>query len=101
MVDLFGIQKETEPAALSGDGERLPSKGGGPLPAADAASGSRTRPKLWGALLVMDSILLIVFGGAVAAKLYQHLGLQTDYTEAGKGVIPPKMIEAVLQQARA
>jgi hypothetical protein len=34
------------------------------------------------------------------AKLYQHLGLQTDYTEAGKGVIPPKMIEAVLQQAR-
>jgi|GEM_PF-2222850 len=73
MVDLFGIQKETEPAALSGDGERLPSKGGGPLPAADAASGSRTRPKLWGALLVMDSILLIVFGGAVAAKLYQHL----------------------------
>ena len=73
MVDLFGIQKETEPAALSGEGERLPSKDGGPLPAVDAASGSRTRPKLWGALLVVDSILLIVFGGAVAAKLYQHL----------------------------
>ena len=34
------------------------------------------------------------------AKLHQHLGLQTDYTEVGKGVIPPMMIEAVLQQAR-
>lgn len=35
------------------------------------------------------------------AKLYQHLGVQTDYTETGKGVLPPKIIEAVLQQARA
>lgn len=32
-------------------------------------------------------------------KLYQHLGLQTDYTDIGRGVLPPRMIEAVLQQA--
>jgi hypothetical protein len=59
MVDLFGIKKEAEPVADA--------------PAVDAAPGSRARPKLWGALLVVDSVLVIVFGGAVAAKLYQHL----------------------------
>jgi hypothetical protein len=34
-----------------------------------------------------------------ASRLYQHLGLQTDYTDAGKGVISPKMITTVLQEA--
>ena len=34
------------------------------------------------------------------AKLYQFLGLRTDYSDAGKGVISPKMIEAVLNEAR-
>ncbi|MDD5628438.1 MAG: hypothetical protein PHU21_05205 [Elusimicrobia bacterium] len=53
-VDLFGIKEEAEPAE-------------------EAAPVSRARPKLWGALLVVDSILVIVFGGALAAKLYQHL----------------------------
>lgn len=33
------------------------------------------------------------------SRLYHHLGLQTDYTEAGKGLITPKMITAVLQEA--
>ncbi len=35
------------------------------------------------------------------AKLYQFVGLQTDYTDAGKGIISPKMITAVLQEACA
>jgi hypothetical protein len=34
------------------------------------------------------------------SKLYQFLGLQTDYTDAGKGVISPKMIKSCLEEAR-
>ncbi len=34
------------------------------------------------------------------SKLYQYIGLQTDYTEAGKGVISPKMIIATLKEAK-
>ncbi len=32
------------------------------------------------------------------AKLYQYLGLQTDYSDSGKGVISPKMIQAILDE---
>ena len=35
------------------------------------------------------------------SKLYQYIGLQTDYSDEGKGVISPKMITAVLNEARA
>lgn len=35
------------------------------------------------------------------SKLYQYVGLQTDYTPAGKGIISPKMITAVLKEACA
>ena len=35
------------------------------------------------------------------AQLYHLLGLQTDYSERGKGVITPQMIRAVLEEARA
>ena len=38
-------------------------------------------------------------GGASA--LYTWVGLQTDYSAVGRGVITPKMIEAVLRQAKA
>jgi hypothetical protein len=39
-----------------------------------------------------------VFG---RSHLYQYVGLQTDYSEAGSGLITPEMIEAVLNEARA
>jgi hypothetical protein len=32
------------------------------------------------------------------AKLYQYLGLQTDYSDTGKGIISPKMIQAILKE---
>ena len=32
------------------------------------------------------------------AKLYQYLGLQTDYSVLGKGIISPKMIQAILKE---
>jgi len=35
------------------------------------------------------------------SRLYQYLGLQTDYSEEGKGLLTPKMIETVLAEARA
>ena len=35
------------------------------------------------------------------AHLYQYVGLQTDYSEIGSGLITPEMIEAVLNEARA
>lgn len=35
------------------------------------------------------------------SKLYQYVGLQTDYTPHGKGIISPKMITSVLQEACA
>jgi len=35
------------------------------------------------------------------SKLYQFVGLQTDYTDAGKGIISPKMITAILTEACA
>ena len=36
-----------------------------------------------------------------ASKLYTYVGLQTDYSGTGKGVITPKMITRVLEEARA
>jgi hypothetical protein len=34
------------------------------------------------------------------SRLFQYLGLQTDYSDVGKGVITPKMIGAVLYDAK-
>ena len=31
------------------------------------------------------------------SKLYQYLGIQTDYSGAGRGVITPEMIESILK----
>ena len=35
------------------------------------------------------------------SELYQYIGLQTDYTAKGKGIISPRMIEHTLQKAQA
>lgn len=52
MLDVFGLKKEDarEPAPQPG----------------------RSSAKLWAAALIVDSLFVIVFGGAVAAKVYQH-----------------------------
>ena len=34
------------------------------------------------------------------SKLYQYVGLQTDYSDVGKGLITPKMIQTVLSEAK-
>ncbi len=33
------------------------------------------------------------------SKLFTYLGLQTDYTDVGKGIISPKMIKSVFNEA--
>ncbi len=49
------------------------SKSTPPSPAADTAAPATARgQKLWAVLLVLDSLFVIVFGGALAAKVYQH-----------------------------
>ena len=35
------------------------------------------------------------------ARLYQFVGLQTDYSDIGKGLLTPKMIQTVLAEAMA
>jgi hypothetical protein len=35
------------------------------------------------------------------SKLYQYLGLQTDYSDIGKGLLSPKMIAACLEEVVA
>lgn len=54
-MDIFGIKKEAESA-----------------PEPEAPTPKRTHQKLWAFLLVLDAIFVIVFGGALAAKVYQH-----------------------------
>jgi outer membrane biosynthesis protein TonB len=46
----------------------LPSKN---PPESPAASAPARGQRLWGVLLVLDSFLVIIFGGALAAKIYQ------------------------------
>lgn len=35
------------------------------------------------------------------SRLYSYLGLQTDYSATGQGVITPKMLTSLLQEARS
>ncbi len=60
MFDLFGLRKNEAEAA------------GPELEEPPATSGGGGSQKLWAILLVVDSLFVIVFGGGVAAKLYQH-----------------------------
>jgi len=93
MVDLFGIKKESETAPAS-------------APSAQRASGAGQ--KLWGALLLADSALVIVFGGAVAAKLYQHFNaaatvvpIPAAHHRPGRPLLPPATATAAAKPAAA
>ena len=71
MVDLFGLQKDSDPL--------FPDETVSPQPSDDAETAlpdeglPQGKHKLWAALLVVDAVLVVVFGGALAAKLYAHL----------------------------
>lgn len=91
MVDIFGLKKESDtPAPISELPQKPPARG---------------RRKLWAALLVLDAAFIIVFGGAVAAKLYQHLKVPAVVVPPGRRAPPvkapaPKAPEAAPQPAK-
>ena len=62
MIDLFGLGKQPEQP-------QEPEKAAEPASPEAPPRGSH---KLWAFLLVLDSVFVIVFAGAVAAKIYQH-----------------------------
>lgn len=66
MIDLFGLGKN-DPQEPQTHAESPAA----PEPAAEPAA-PRGSHKLWAFLLVLDSVFVIVFAGAVAAKVYQH-----------------------------
>ena len=63
-MDLFGIGKGKPP-------DEAPSAAQAPSAEAPAAP-PRGSHRLWAFLLVLDSVFVVVFAGAVAAKVYQH-----------------------------
>ena len=66
MFDIFGLRKEMDPGSEpTGGGEN----GGGSMPAGLPGPAKNPR-RLWAVLLVLDSVFLIVFGGALAGMLY-------------------------------
>lgn len=56
MIDPIGLHKESE-------------NGGAPE---KSAKGFFASPKLWAILLIVDSLFVVVFGGALANNFYQH-----------------------------
>ncbi len=66
MIDLFGLGKHADP--------QEPQAPGAEPAAAESVSDAPPRGshKLWAFLLVLDAVFVIVFAGAVAAKVYQH-----------------------------
>ncbi len=65
-MDFFGLgkKKTEEPAA-----DAAPAAVAAPEEAPAAPRGSH---RVWAFLLVLDSVFVVVFAGAVAAKIYQH-----------------------------
>jgi hypothetical protein len=56
---------------------------------AAAPSSSPRGQKLWAVLLVLDSLFVIVFGGALAAKVYQHWGAPSPTAASRSKRTPP------------
>lgn len=61
-MDLFGLKK----------GEQAEPEGTPAPEPPEHAPAPRGSHRLWAFLLVVDSVFVVVFAGAVAAKLYQH-----------------------------
>lgn len=65
MIDLFGMGRQ------EGQDPQDPAPSEPSVPEVDAPP-SKGSHRLWAFLLVLDSLFVIVFGGAVAAKVYQY-----------------------------
>lgn len=69
MFDPLGLNKEAD-GSSGGAKDWNPESTG---PALEAKGASHGSPKLWLSLLVIDIALVVVFGGLLAEKIYQHL----------------------------
>lgn len=90
MIDLFGLGKKKEPQDEPSS-EPVSAPAPAPEPAAPAPRGSHT---LWAFLLVLDSVFVIVFAGAVAAKVYQHWNAPAPAPAPAPRKRPAKPVEA-------
>ncbi len=74
MIDLFGLGKKDpeENAAPEAAQPQEPAPAEAAPEAAPESAAPRGSHKLWAFLLVLDSVFVIVFAGAVAAKVFQH-----------------------------
>lgn len=88
MFDLFGLGKQQEP--------QEPAPGSEPAPAPEAAPEAPPRGshKLWAFLLVLDSVFVIIFAGAVAAKVYQYWSAPAAVVAPARRARPPKTADA-------
>lgn len=88
MFDLFGLGKQMEP--------QEPAPGSEPAPAPEAAPEAPPRGshKLWAFLLVLDSAFVIIFAGAVAAKVYQYWSAPAVVVAPARRARPPKAADA-------
>ena len=87
MIDLFGLGKHKNPEEAAPEADI-------PEPTAPP----RGSHKLWAFLLVLDAVFVIVFAGALAAKIYQHWSAPAAplVTAARRRPVkePPKAAEA-------
>ncbi|MDD5302883.1 MAG: hypothetical protein PHS14_07195 [Elusimicrobia bacterium] len=89
MIDLFGLGKHKDPQ----DEPSSAPQAAAPEPAAQAPA-PRGSHKLWAFLLVLDSAVVIVFAGVVAAKVYQHWTAPAAPLLAAPRKRPVKAVEA-------
>lgn len=80
MFDLFGLKKEPEAQV--------------PAEAAESSPQGPGSAKLWAAALVVDSLFVMVFGGALSAKVYQHWKAPAMPAAVSRPGKKPKAIEA-------
>lgn len=86
MIDLFGLGKQQDPPEPEQPGSAPEEDGADEAP--EAPRGSQ---RLWAFLLVLDSVFVIVFAGAVAAKVYQYWKAPAAPAVASKRrAAPPK-----------
>ncbi len=95
MIDLFGLGKHKDPEEAAPEAD-LPEQPEASL--AEPAPAPRGSHRLWAFLLVLDAIFVIVFAGALAAKIFQHWSAPVaplvTATRRRPVKEPPKSVEA-------
>ncbi len=72
MIDLFGLDKQADLPPEQGPSPEMLDSAEPPTVRAAQAPVVRGARKLWAFLLMLDSLFVLMFAGALAAKMYQH-----------------------------